>query len=417
MKKTVLLIFSIIILAGIQACSDDKQENQSRINEQNVIPSYVVQPEIPEEQTYIEEDRALKVGVIGPATGESAFYGLRILQGIKMAAKTFNARGGINGQTIEVIHYDTKNDPGLTEQAVQQLIQQKVVAVFAAPTGWSTFAATHLANASRTIFISVGSRRRIGKSGPYIFRFSLADESAIDALIQYSTQQAGYTNYALVTASDYDYSLDLSSLFRRAVAKHGGNLTLLADTYDTFTGKRNIAPVVKALKNNLQPLDAVIYTGGAQQAAQLAREIKRAGLKLPLIGGEDLHTKTYLKSGKAARGSLLYASFAVENDSPQVIKFIQDYKKKKRGQPDRFVALAYDSFMLLTEAIKAAASTKSSEVRDAMINIHYKGITGDSSFSPQGSPLKQPFIYTVKSHKSGEKFILLSQKKIPTGEK
>jgi len=191
----------------------------------------------------------------------------------------------------------------------------------------------------------VGSRRRIGKSGPYIFRFSLADESAIDALIQYSTQQAGYTNYALVTASDYDYSLDLSSLFRRALAKHGGNLTLVADTYDTFSGKRSIAPVVKALKNNLQPVDAIIYTGGDQQAAQLARGIKRAGLKLPLIGGEDLHTKTYLNSGKATRGSLLYASFAAENNSQQVMKFIQNYKKQKQGQPDRFVALAYDSFI------------------------------------------------------------------------
>jgi len=230
-------------------------------------------------------------------------------------------------------------------------------------------------------------------------------------LIQYSTQQAGYTNYALVTASDYDYSLDLSSLFRRALAKHGGNLTLVADTYDTFSGKRSIAPVVKALKNNLQPVDAIIYTGGDQQAAQLARGIKRAGLKLPLIGGEDLHTKTYLNSGKATRGSLLYASFAAENNSQQVMKFIQNYKKQKQGQPDRFVALAYDSFILLTEAIKAAASTKSSEVRNAIINIHFKGITGNSYFSPQGSPLKQPFIYRIEGHKTGEKFVLLTQHK------
>jgi len=136
MKKTVLLIFSIIIFASLQACSDDRQDNHRSIEQQNTIPSYVVQPaEIAAEPAPEEEDRALKIGVIGPETGESAFYGLRILQGIKMAAKTFNAHGGINGQAIEVIHYDTKSDPGLTEQAVQQLCANRLVYLCYHPSG------------------------------------------------------------------------------------------------------------------------------------------------------------------------------------------------------------------------------------------------------------------------------------------
>lgn len=415
MNRKILLIFSIIILTSIQGCSDDMQDSRSNVAERDFNQSTVMaEAEIPAEPASPEENRALKIGVIGPETGDSAFYGLRILEGISMAARTFNARGGINGQAIEVIHYDNKDDAEITDEAVRKLIQQRVVAIFAAPTGWSTFGATHLANASQTIFIAVGSRRRIGRSGPYIFRFSLADEFAIHALIRYSIKQAGYTNYALVTSSDYDYSLDLSALFRRSVARQGGQLKLVADTYDTFSGKQNIDSVVKALSNSPEPLHAVIYTGGDKQAAQLARGMKRAGLKLPIIGGEDLHTKAYLSNGKAAtRGSLLYASFATENDSPQVVKFIQDYKRHKQGVPDRFVALAYDSFMLLTEAIKAAASTKSSEVRDAIINIHFQGVTGDSRFSPQGSPVKRPFIYRIEAGKTGEKFVLLTHYKQP----
>jgi branched-chain amino acid transport system substrate-binding protein len=409
MNRRILLIFSVIILAIVQGCSDDKQDSTGSVDERNVILSPVVaQPEIQAEPMPIEEARALKMGVIGPETGDSAFYGLSILEGITMAARTFNANGGINGQPIEVIHYDNKGDPELTDEGVRGLIQQRVVAIFAAPTGWSTFAATHLANESRTIFIAVGSRRRIGKSGPYIFRVSLADEFAINELIQYSVKQAGYTNFALVTSSDYDYSLDLSSLFRRAIPRHGGELKLVADTFDTFSGKRNIDNVVKALRESPEPLHAVIYTGDDKQAAQLAWGINRAGLKLPIIGGEDLHTKAYLTSGKAvARGTLLYASFAPENDSPQVVKFIQDYKSQKKGVPDRFVALAYDSFMLVAEAIQTAASTRSSEVRDTIINIKHKGVTGETRFTPEGSPVKRPFLYRAEGSKSGENFVLL----------
>jgi len=249
MNRKILLIFCVI-LAAVQGCSDESQDNTRSVDEQNVVPSPVVaQHEIQAEPKPIEEARALKIGVIGPETGSSAFYGLRIVEGITMAARTFNADGGINGQAIEVIHYDNKGDPELTDEAVRSLIQQRVVAIFAAPTGWSTFASTHIANNSQTLFIAIGSRRRIGRSGPYIFRFSLPDELATDDLIKYSRQAFGYTEYALVTSSDYDYSLDLSALFRRAVARQGGNLKLVTDTYDTFTGKRDVKQVVEALKN------------------------------------------------------------------------------------------------------------------------------------------------------------------------
>ncbi len=411
MNRKILLIFSIIILAGIQACSEDKQGNTDSVSEKNVIPSYVVQQtETPAKPEPVEQARALKVGVVGPETGDSAFYGLRILEGITMAARTFNASGGINGQPIEVVHFDNKGDPELTDTVVQELIQQRVVAIFAAPTGWSTFAATRLANASQTIFIAVGSRRRIGKSGPYIFRFALADEFAIDELVHFAINHFGYTNYALVTSSDYDYSLDLSSLFRRAVAKHGGSLKLVADTYDTFSGKRNIDNVVKALNSSPEVLDAVIYTGGDDEGARLARAMKQTGLKLPIIGGEDLYTDAYLKSGKAAtNATLLYNSFAPENSSPHVMEFMRDYKQYKSGVPDRFVALSFDSFMFVVNAIKAAASTKSTEVREAMLNLHYQGVTGESRFSMEGSPIKHPFIYHVKVDKNGERFVLLRQ--------
>ncbi len=409
MNRNILLIFSIIIFAGMQGCSEDKQDSTGSIDERDVIPSYVVpQHEIQAEPA--EQARALKIGVIGPETGDLASYGLRILEGITMAARTFNENGGVNGQPLEVIHYDNKGDPELTDEAVRKFIQQRVVAIFAAPTGWSTFSATHLANNSQTIFIVVGSRRRIGKSGPYIFRFSLAGEFATDELIHFSVNNLGYTNYALVTSSDYDYSLDLSALFRKSVARHGGNIKLVADTYDTFTGKRDVIHIVEALTKMSAPVHAIIYTGGDEEGAQLARAIRQAGLKLPIIGGEDLHTETYLQKGKAAtRGTLLYSSFAPEHDSPYVVKFMQDYKKQKGGTPDRFVALAYDSFMMLAKAINTRSSTKSSVVRDAILNIHFHGVTGDTHFSPDGSPVKHPFIYRIEGTGAGEKFVLLKQ--------
>ncbi len=127
-----------------------------------------------------EKERALIVGVIGPETGAEAKYGLAVLEGIVMAADRFNARGGLRGEKIEVIHHDNSGGSGQALDIASALVEKNVVAIFSAPTGWSTFAPTHLANESQTVFISIGTRRKISRSGDYIFHFSLPDDIAID---------------------------------------------------------------------------------------------------------------------------------------------------------------------------------------------------------------------------------------------
>jgi branched-chain amino acid transport system substrate-binding protein len=410
MLKAARVIFIAILCFIFQACSEDQQTGVSSARDNEIIPdSSLPEQEAPiETRVQEEQPRALKIGVIGPETGNSAAYGLQILEGITLAAGIFNAEGGINGQPIEVIHYDNKDDSELTDQAVNQLIQQGVIAIFAAPTGWSTFGSTHIANNTQTLLIAIGSRRRIGRSGPYIFRFSLSDELATDDVISYSRQVLEHTHYALVTSSNYDYSLDLSALFRKAVARHGGSLELVTDTYDTFSGESDLEQVVEALKKTPAPLHAVIYTGGDDEGARLALAMEQAGLQLPIIGGEDLYTHAYLEKGKkATNNTLIYNSFSSEYDSPQVVKFMRNYGRNESDPPNRFVALAYDGFMFVAGAINAAASTKSSEVREAMLTIHYQGVTGETSFSPDGSPIKHPFLYRAVTGENGEQFVLL----------
>ena len=97
----------------------------------------------------------LIIGVVGPETGEEASYGISVVEGVLAAAKRFNAQGGIAGKEIKVLHFDDKSDLAITEQIVKDLIAQKAVAIFAAPTGSSTFAPVHLVNDSKTIFISI----------------------------------------------------------------------------------------------------------------------------------------------------------------------------------------------------------------------------------------------------------------------
>jgi branched-chain amino acid transport system substrate-binding protein len=356
-----------------------------------------------------EKERALIVGVIGPETGADAEYGLAVLEGIVMAADRFNARGGWRGEKIKVIHHDNRGGSGRALDAAEALIENNVVAIFSAPTGWSTFAPTHLASGSRTIFISVGTRRKIGRSGDYIFRLALPDKIAIDEMLKYAANGLGYRNFALVTSSSYEHSLSIASAFKQAVPRHDGKILVEADTYDTFSGKTDIGKVVAALMAGSKGLQAIIFTGGSREAALLAHAAKSAGLKLPLIGGEDLFSKQFLEhGGQAVRGTLLYASFAPDRPTPLVRDFVADHVARKNTVPDRFTALAYDAFNLLTRAIASAGSLKGRAVREAMVNLkETEGVTGASRWAPNGTPVKHPHLYRVEGHQAGERFVLV----------
>ncbi|MBT4519955.1 MAG: ABC transporter substrate-binding protein, partial [Halieaceae bacterium] len=216
-----------------------------------------------------EPERALLVGIVGPETGADADYGQAIYRGAQLAVEKLNDTGGIGGQALQLVHYDNAGEAGQTMDIVQHLIDQKVMAIISAPTGWATFGPTHLTNDSDTILISVGSRRRIARSGDYIFQLSLTDEIATDRIIRYSRDQLRFKRFALVTTSDYDYSLDVAASFKKALGRHGGELVAEADTYDTYTGQHDVEAVVTHILGVAGSLDAVIFTGSPAEAAAL----------------------------------------------------------------------------------------------------------------------------------------------------
>ncbi|MEO5363001.1 MAG: ABC transporter substrate-binding protein [Magnetococcus sp. DMHC-8] len=328
-----------------------------------------------------EEPRPLKIGVIGPETGEEARYGLRVLDGVTQAAEAFNARGGVAGRPIELVHLDNRSEPAATERAVRELIQQRVVAILAAPTGWSTFAPTRFANDSRTLFMVVGTRRPI-RSGPYVFRFALPDELAAEALLRHLTTDWRYTRFALVTSSSYDESLMTSALLKQSVLSHGGEVVVEADTYDAYAGQTAVPEVVQRLAGQTG-VQAILYTGGAEEGARLAKALRAAGVRAPLVGGEDLFDAEFLeKGGQDVLDTLLFSSHAPERGPPHLT--------------DRFTALAYDAFMIIARAIEQTGSTVPAKVRETLLTMtEQEGVTGKSGFTAEGVPVKHPFFYRV----------------------
>ena len=409
-KGFLLLAILILSIASIQGCGGGKEDTEGA---QKGAKSAAVKPSATDEATEEvgmaeepEDVRELKIGVIGPLTGDKAIYGKSVLEGVKLAIERVNAAGGINGKKVELVSYDNKGELETTIDGISHLIDDEhVLAILSSPTGWSTFAPTHQINQTRTLFFSVGTKRNIERSGAFIFRVGLPDEIAVEDLIELAINRLGYRRYALVTSSIIDYSLARSYLFKNAILQKGGTVVIEADTYNTYEGRGEIDSVVSKLKS-ASGIDAIIYTGNAEEGGRFVKSLRAAGVELPVIGTEVFSSKEFTSAGgDAIRGTLYYTAYAPElNDATR--DFATAYRKATGREPDVYAALAYDTSLLLMKAVEQADSTVPSRVMDALIGIEdFSGITGKMSFTPQGEPIKHPFIYRVE--KGGEKGTIL----------
>lgn len=365
-----------------------------------------------EDKKTVERPREMRIGVIGPETGELSEFGIKTLEGVLLAAEKINSSGGINGQKVEVIHYDSKSTTKDASAALAKLAKENVIAIIGSPTGEITFGATQMANMRHTIFISAGSRRRLGDSGPYIFRNTLPDTVAVNRLMEYVTKEEGLCDFAVVTSMSNDYSHQLSALFKSEIIDHG--CKIVADIHLWSKDTANVSETETSIKDQIKEIkangpEAIIYTGEAEEGARLMAEARRQGLRVPMIGCEDLFSREFIESGKeAVVGSILYTGFSPDWEEGHLKRFIEDYKSKKGKAPDELVALGYDAFNIVAKAIADAGSTVPQRVRDAMVNIkEFRGTTGILAFTEEREPVKTPFIYKVTKGGKGIDFSLV----------
>ena len=96
----------------------------------------------------------LKIGINVPLTGFAAADGKSALDGAKLAVADANAKGGINGEKIELVIYDDQASPKEATPAATKLIEKdKVVAGVSGSYSASTRAAAPLFQAAKVPYV------------------------------------------------------------------------------------------------------------------------------------------------------------------------------------------------------------------------------------------------------------------------
>jgi len=338
------------------------------------------------------------VGEYGSLTGTTATFGISTDNGIKLAFDEINAAGGVLGKPLKVLVEDDRSQPEEATTAVTKLINQsKVVAVLGEVSSSRSLAAAPICQANKVPMVSPSSTNpRVTQVGDNIFRVCFIDPFQAPVMAKFAANTLKIKRVAILTDVRNDYSIGLQTFFRQNFRSLGGEIVAEQSYSEGDSDFRAQLTQIKAADPQ-----AIYVPGYYTEVATIARQARELGITVPLMGGDGWDSpKLFEIGGEALDGCYLSNHYSVDDPSPAIQKFVQDYKKKYNQVPDALAALGYDAAKILADAIKRAGSTDGEKVRDALKGVKdFVGVTGKITINADRNAVKPAVVLKIEKGK------------------
>ena len=169
------------------------------------------------------EAETIKLGVIGPLTGDYSMYGVAVEQGAKLAAEEINAAGGVNGKEIEIIAYDSKGDKTEGVNAYNRLRDQDGISALIGGTfSGVTLAIKEIAvEDGMPVLSPTATNLNVTLDAPNVFRACYTDPYQGATAAVFAAEELGATKAAVLFNIEDPYSEGLAIAFNDKFAEVG----------------------------------------------------------------------------------------------------------------------------------------------------------------------------------------------------
>jgi branched-chain amino acid transport system substrate-binding protein len=375
MKKRILsfMIITILVLSTVLAgCSTGNTPAQTT--------------------TAAPKAEVIKLGVIGPLTGDYSQYGVAVEEGAKLAAEEINAAGGINGAMIEIKAYDSKGDKTEGVNAYNRLRDQDgIVGLIGGTFSGETLAIKEIAvEDGMPILTPTATNLEVTLNAPNVFRACYTDPQQGSTAAIFSKEELGATKAAVLFNIEDPYSEGLAVAFKEEFEKTG-----TVTSYEGYT--KNDADFKSVLtKIQAQNPEVIFLPDYIAKVGVILAQIQEMGLDVVCIGG-DGWDGIEIDYADVAEGHYFVNHYSKTDPADIVQNFITAYEAKWNKTPNALAALGYDATKIMAEAIKNAGSTDAAAIVEKLAATDMDGVAGHVTFNEDGDPNKSISIIQVIS--------------------
>lgn len=345
-------------------------------------------------------DLVVKLGFAAPLTGPQAHYGEEYKNGVTLAIEDANAeKPTIDGKPVkfELVAEDDLADPKAATQIAQKFVDAKVNGIIGHFNSGTAIPASKIYSDAGIPQVAMATAPAYTQQGfKTTFRSMTSDTQQGTVMGKFVVEVLKAKKMAIIDDRTA-YGQGLADEFEKAVKANGGEVVKREFTTDKAT---DFAAILTTLKG-VSP-DAVFYGGADAQSAPMAKQMKRLGLKAPLVSGEMTKTPTFLKlAGKEAEGSIASLAGLPLEQMPKGKDYETRYKARFNADVATYSPYGYDATRVVIEAMKKANSAEPAKYLPELAKIEYAGVTSSSWAYDDKGDLKDGGI-TVYKVENGE---------------
>lgn len=339
----------------------------------------------------------VKVGFVGPLTGDQAPQGEGMLHGAQLAIEHANARGPVlPGHRLELVALDDQRSPTQAVAAAKKLVADRdVVAVIGHLNSSCTLPASAVYHQARLLQVSpVSSNPQISRQGfDTFYRTCATDDLQGPAAALLAVRELGAQRLFILDDMT-TYGRGLANEFEHKARALGAEVL----GHEGLTqGEKDFTPLLTKIKS-LAP-DLVYFAGMFPEGALLIRQRAEVGLGGLFMGGDGLFDPSLIELGgpQAAEGVYLTTIGSDIHRIPTAQAFVQAYEARF-GPVGAYSAYTYEATSMAIEAVRRAGRKDRAAVLAAMKALKdYAGLFGTQNFDEKGdSFIRDIGIFTVK---------------------
>ena len=343
----------------------------------------------------------LKIGGIGPITGDAAIYGQAVKNAMEMAVAEVNAKGGIQ---FEMNFQDDAHVAETSVNAYNTLMDWGMqILVGSVTSGPAAAVSAEAANDGIFVLTPSASSPKVIEGHTNVYQMCFSDPNQGIASAEYIADNNLSEKIAVIYQNDSDYSTGIYEKFKSEAETKGLNIvytgTFTEDSATDFSVQLTSAKAAGAdmlfLPIYYTPISMIMT-----QADTMGYAVKYFGVDGMdgLLGVENFNTAL-------AEGAYLLTPFSADATDDKTVAFVKAYQEKYGDVPNQFAADAYDCIWAIYDACVAAnvdpANISTQDLCAKMIeqftSMKFNGLTGQGmTWAATGEVSKSPMAVIIK---------------------
>ena len=344
----------------------------------------------------------IKIGSIGPLTGDNALYGLAVQHGAQLAVDEINAAGGINGVQIEFKMEDDQADTEKSVNAYNSLKDWGMQMLMGTVTSTACIGVAEETYNDKMFMLTPSGTAVDCVKYDNAFRICYSDPNQGSASADYIAEQGLAKKIFAIYDSSNAYSAGIYEKFYSQAQANG--LTVESVSFTADSNKDFSVQLQQAKTFGAELIFLPIYFS---EASLILTQASKLGMDVKFFGCDGLDGILSVQNfdTSLAEGVMLLTPFAAISEDEKTQKFVADYKKAYNNEvPIQFAADAYDAIYAIKAAAEKAAIKPTMQVdeiceamKKSMLEIELDGLTGKMTWNADGEPNKEPKGMIIKN--------------------